>query len=149
MYRDKLYPPNAEDMLTMDEKETGKVEEVQTETSASISEAGSNFIAVGANTSSLNEVRRFYKKVSVEPKYAMCNHRILVYRHRDEEGKIHQGYNDDGEHGAGRKLLEYLTRNNYVNVGIVVTRWYGGKHIGPKRFNLMEDALSQVVAKLK
>ncbi|KAJ8307584.1 hypothetical protein KUTeg_014865 [Tegillarca granosa] len=133
MYRDKLYPQNAKDVLLMDEKETEKVEEVQTETSACISEAGSNFIAVGANTSSLNEVRRFYKKVSIEPKYAKCNHCILVYRHRDEEAKIHQGYNDDGEHGAGRKLLEYLTRNNNVNVGIVVTRWYGGKHIGTKK----------------
>ena len=41
---------------------------------------------------------------------------------------------DDGESGASDKLLFLLQRAQAMNVVVVVTRWFGGIHLGPDRF---------------
>ena len=38
--------------------------------------------------------------------------------------------NDDGESGAGQIILKMLERDGLEDHIIVVTRWYGGKHLG-------------------
>ena len=38
--------------------------------------------------------------------------------------------NDDGEAGAGLVILRMLEREDLRNEIVVVTRWYGGKHLG-------------------
>ncbi len=42
--------------------------------------------------------------------------------------------NDDGEAGAGAVILKMLERAGLVDHIIVVTRWYGGVHLGGDRF---------------
>ncbi len=42
--------------------------------------------------------------------------------------------NDDGEGGAGQIILQMLEREGLTDHVIVVTRWYGGKHLGGDRF---------------
>lgn len=43
-------------------------------------------------------------------------------------------FQDDGEGGAGAKLLNLLDLMKAKNVVVIVTRWYGGIHLGPDRF---------------
>lgn len=56
--------------------------------------------------------------------------------------------NDDGEDGAGSKLAYLLDIRKETNILIVVSRWFGGIHLGPKRFahivNVARELLSQV-----
>lgn len=47
---------------------------------------------------------------------------------------IQQGFKDNGEKGAGAKLLEHLVNQNVMNKLVIVTRWYGGNPIGSLRF---------------
>lgn len=47
---------------------------------------------------------------------------------------------DDGEHGAGSKLASLLDLLGAANVVVVVTRWYGGVHLGPDRFKHIANA---------
>lgn len=42
--------------------------------------------------------------------------------------------NDDGEAGAGAVILKMLEREAVANRIVVVTRWYGGVHLGGDRF---------------
>jgi putative IMPACT (imprinted ancient) family translation regulator len=42
--------------------------------------------------------------------------------------------NDDGEDGAGIQLSQLLQLRKEMNVLVVVTRWFGGIHLGSKRF---------------
>ncbi|KAJ8321499.1 hypothetical protein KUTeg_000949 [Tegillarca granosa] len=51
----------------------------------------------------------------------------------------HQGYDDDGEFGAGSKLLKLLKDNKHDNVLVVVSR-YAGDKLGPQRFNHLTTA---------
>jgi len=41
---------------------------------------------------------------------------------------------DDGEAGAGAVILKMLEREGLTDHIIVVTRWYGGVHLGGDRF---------------
>ena len=42
--------------------------------------------------------------------------------------------NDDGEAGAGAVILKMLEREGVADRIVVVTRWYGGVHLGGDRF---------------
>ena len=42
--------------------------------------------------------------------------------------------NDDGEAGAGAVILKMLEREGVSDRIVVVTRWYGGVHLGGDRF---------------
>lgn len=54
---------------------------------------------------------------------------------------IQQGFNDNGEKGAGSKMLEQvLIQNNIMNVLLIATRWYGGNPIGSLRFRHITQA---------
>ncbi|KAJ8301220.1 hypothetical protein KUTeg_020207 [Tegillarca granosa] len=109
---------------------------------------GNHFIAEGGKSVSIAQVRNIYKKVASNPVHASANHRILVYRTKDNNGKTHEGYSDDGEHGAGRKLLKVMQDQGLNNCTFVIVRRFGGRHLGPKRFNIMEDVMLQVAGKI-
>ena len=52
---------------------------------------------------------------------------------------------DSGEHGAGQKLLNYMEESDLENRAIFVARYYEGKHIGPKRFELIVNAAKSAI----
>ena len=41
---------------------------------------------------------------------------------------------DDGEKGSGAKLAALLEMSDTMDCIVVVSRWYGGIHLGPARF---------------
>ena len=97
--------------------------------------------AARINTSS--EVKPTILKSYADNKLAAsATHTIYAYRIR-EKGKMRENYADDGEIGAGRHLLNLLQSKGMDNIMVVVSRWYGGKKIGPDRF----DAIKQVAQK--
>lgn len=49
-------------------------------------------------------------------------------------------HDEDGEHGAGMKLAQLLVSMKAIDVVVVVTRWYGGVHLGPDRFRIINNA---------
>lgn len=91
---------------------------------------GSEIFATCVKASSVEEVQDLYRKVCVDPYSAMADHCILIYRFVDSAGKIHESFLDDGEHGAGRRVLQYMKTNQINNVGVVITRWCGLRHLG-------------------
>jgi hypothetical protein len=56
-------------------------------------------------------------------------------------------HEDDGEDGAGSKLSHLLYVLKEEGVVVVVSRWFGGIQLGPKRFvhiaNVARDLLAQ------
>lgn len=49
---------------------------------------------------------------------------------------------DDGESGAGMVILRMLERGGLEGHVIIVTRWYGGKHLGGDRFRHVQTCVS-------
>jgi len=53
---------------------------------------------------------------------------------------LHQDNNDDGETAAGSRLAHLLSILEINNVLVIVTRWFGGIHLGPDRFKHINHA---------
>lgn len=49
---------------------------------------------------------------------------------------------DDGEAGAGMVILRMLEREGLFDHLIIVTRWYGGKHLGGDRFRHVQTCVN-------
>lgn len=52
----------------------------------------------------------------------------------EKDNQIIQGFKDNGEKGAGMRILETLVKHNAINLLVIVTRWYGGNPIGSSRY---------------
>ena len=76
-----------------------------------------------------------------------ATHNILAYRvsRNDASKTFYQDHDDDGETAAGGRLLRLLVLADARDVVVVVSRWYGGIHLGPARFHVInacaKDAL--------
>ena len=101
-----------------------------------ISDRGSRYAVSGGPCRSEQDAKRFLDDLKTRKKFAKATHNswgLLTDR-----GPIKD---DDGESGAGMVILRMLERENLRNTIVVVTRWYGGKHLGGDRFRHVQNAV--------
>lgn len=98
-------------------------------------------------------VRRAVNKlIDGSSKIQRATHNMFAYRfieNIDEDRKILKHDNDDdGEDGAGSRLAQLLEMRKENGILVLVSRWYGGIHLGPKRFahitNVARDLLVEL-----
>jgi hypothetical protein len=104
-----------------------------------LTEDGSTFMGHSAKVERKTDVSAVMSKILEDRSLAGATHNIYAYRILNEDGDITEGFRDDGEHGAGYKLLEFLKNKEAEDVMVVATRWYGNRHMGPKRFKCIEQ----------
>ena len=83
------------------------------------------------------DVDGFLKTLKRAKKYAKATHNTWAVVFSDGTPLK----NDDGEGGAGQIILQMLEREGLKDHVIVVTRWYGGKHLGGDRFRHVQDCV--------
>lgn len=108
------------------------------------SELGSSFQSHKANINDTAQVIPTLHQLYCNHSVAKATHNVYAYR-IESNGKLVENSCDDGEHGAGRKLLNLLRELDAKNQLIVVTRWYGGQHMGPKRFNCILESARKIL----
>jgi len=101
-----------------------------------ISDRGSKYAVSGGDCATADVARAFVKSLCRNKKFARATHNTWGLILPDAPLK-----NDDGESGAGMIILRMLEREALHNHIIVVTRWYGGKHLGGDRFRHVQDAV--------
>jgi len=101
-----------------------------------ISDRGSKYAVSGAPCCSLEEAKSFIKALCRKKKFAKATHNSWAFLHADGPVK-----NDDGESGAGMVIVRMLEREGLRDHIVVVTRWYGGKHLGGDRFRHVQSAV--------
>ena len=96
---------------------------------AEIVEKKSKFIANLFYIENIEEAEKIVKET--RKKYFDARHNCIAYR-VIEDGQIIERFSDDGEPSgtAGAPMLNILQKNGYVNVLIVVTRYFGGILLG-------------------
>ncbi|KXT14099.1 hypothetical protein AC579_798 [Pseudocercospora musae] len=113
-----------------------------------LTEKKSVFVARAAPVSSVDEAKAYLAHLlATDKKVAKATHNITAWRVRGEGGVQYQDCDDDGETAAGGRLLHLLELMNSWNVMVVVTRWYGGIHLGPDRFRLINQCGRDAVVK--
>ena len=112
---------------------------------------------------SVEEADAFAAYLKRDPKVARASHNVLAFRKRlpapsargavrddknesdadrtnDSSVSFACDHDDDGEHGAGKGLSHLLRVTESEDVCVVVTRWFGGVHLGPRRFQCINNA---------
>ncbi|KPV76850.1 uncharacterized protein RHOBADRAFT_51836 [Rhodotorula graminis WP1] len=98
------------------------------------------FVGHAAKVNSLEEVDAVMDSLLSNSKIARATHNISAYQFTTEGGTRHADNDDDGESAAGSRLAHLLTLLDVSSVMVVVTRWYGGVHLGPDRFKDINQA---------
>ena len=101
-----------------------------------INDRGSRYAVSGRVCRSEAEARAFVKTLCKRKKFARATHHSWALMTDGEAVKA-----DDGEAGAGMVILRMLEREGLQDHVVVVTRWYGGKHLGGDRFRHVQDAV--------
>lgn len=109
-----------------------------------LTDRGSKYAVCGGAISSKADADKFIKELCRKKKYAKATHNTWGAILRDNNNGNSNDLpikNDDGESGAGMIILRMLEREKLYNHIIVVTRWYGGKHLGGDRFRRVQDSV--------
>ncbi|KAG6011353.1 hypothetical protein E4U43_008368 [Claviceps pusilla] len=130
----KEMPDEAEEEAEEEEEEE-EYEPAQWTLSEVVIENKSTFVARVARVASPEEARRHVADLLArEKKVRGATHNITAWRIRTGEGLQFQDCDDDGEAAAGGRLLHLLQVMDVWGVVVVVSRWFGGVKLGPRRF---------------
>lgn len=108
---------------------------------------GSTFIAFVRKVKSEDEAFEKLSLLKCERKISKANHNMTAWRIQNEDNTRVQDCDDDGETAAGGRLLHLLTIMDVWNVIVVVSRWFGGTHIGPDRFKHINSTAREAIVK--
>ena len=86
-----------------------------------------------SDATSVEDIAPSLQVMFMDTRVARATHNTYAYRVLSD-GKITEHYEDDGEWDAGRRILKILQNKSLVNKLVVVSRWFGGPNLGPKRF---------------
>ncbi len=103
---------------------------------------GSRYAVSGGPVQGRAGVDAFLATLKKQKKYAKATHNSWAVVLTDG-GPVK---NDDGEAGAGAVILRMLERAELTDHLVVVTRWYGGVHLGGDRFAHVVTAVRAYLA---
>lgn len=104
-------------------------------------ELKSTFVARCAKVSSPAQAARYVRHLlATDKRVRGATHNMTAWRIRGENGASFQDCDDDGETAAGGRLLHLMQLMDLWDTMVIVTRWYGGQKLGPRRFALINQA---------
>ena len=103
-----------------------------------VTDRGSKYAVSGGPAQSRTDVDEFLKALKKNKRFAKATHNTWAVLLSD--GGPLKG--DDGEGGAGMVILNMLEHDQLNDHVIVVTRWYGGVHLGGDRFRRVKDCVN-------
>ena len=103
------------------------------------------FVGYSAEFHDVADVCAAYVKIARLHPEAL--HIACAYRLPGVDFLTLRGYEDDGEHGAGRVLFDVLEKSDIFHRAIFVVCFYGNKHIGPTRFHLTQQTAQSATSK--
>ncbi|KAL1837660.1 hypothetical protein VTJ49DRAFT_3536 [Mycothermus thermophilus] len=108
--------------------------------SAVFSESKSVFVARCAPVTSPSQATSYLAHLlATDKRVRAATHNITAWRIRGPNGTSFQDCDDDGETAAGGRLLHLMQLMDLWDTMVVVTRWYGGVKLGPRRFALINQ----------
>lgn len=80
-----------------------------------------------------------------------ATHNIIAYRlcSTKDPSDLQEGFDDDGEHAAGGRLLLLMQKMKVYNRVAIVTRYFGGIPLGPARFKHINDCAQEIILEAK
>ena len=110
-----------------------------------VSDRGSKYAVTAGQVTNDADIKNFLKRLKKPKKFAKATHNTWAARLSDGT----EIKNDDGEGGAGMIILQMLAREGMEDAIGVVTRWYGGTHLGGDRFRHVKTSVQHLFDALR
>lgn len=101
-----------------------------------LSDRGSKYAVAGGIARNRPEAEALIKQLKRKKKFAKATHNSWALLLPGEPVKA-----DDGEAGAGMVILRMLERAGLESHVVIVTRWFGGTHLGGDRFRHVQSCV--------
>ncbi|KAH6655288.1 RWD repeat domain-containing protein [Truncatella angustata] len=111
-------------------------------------ELKSTFLARCAPVTSTTQAEAYVQHLlATDKKARVATHNMTAWRIRGPNGATFQDCDDDGETAAGSRLLHLMQLMDLWDVMVIVSRWYGGHKLGPRRFALINQTARDAFVK--
>ncbi|GAO46029.1 UPF0029-domain-containing protein [Saitoella complicata NRRL Y-17804] len=110
-----------------------------------ITDRKSVFIGHATQVHTQQEAKTALADLLHDKKIARATHNMVAWRIVTESGSVIQDNDDDGETAAGSRMAHLLELTSVQNVIVVVSRWYGGIHLGADRFKHINAAAREAL----
>ena len=138
LYRKKIMPPTPKQLIEIDPDDMEEIFKLKLFKGKPQYKDNSTFMGYCTDVDTLDEVNRLYIKLKlIQP---AARHIVCAYWVDHPEKCYSMDFQDDGEPGAGRVLLDILTSNNLKGKVIFVARKFGGIKMGADRFVCYSNA---------
>lgn len=102
-----------------------------------LTDRGSKYAVTGSEAKNKADALAILKQLKLSKKFARATYNTWALLSSSEGGIK----NDDGEAGAGVVILRMLEREKLFDHVVIVTRWFGGTHLGGDRFRRVQDCV--------
>lgn len=109
-----------------------------------LTDRGSKYAVSGGHAASREDALALVKELKRNKKFAKATHNTWAVLLPDGPLK-----SDDGEAGAGMVIVRMLERAGLTNHVIIVTRWFGGTHLGGDRFRRVQDCVTHYLDQME
>lgn len=123
---------------------TSRSLEMQVKHTTVTTNEGSHFQGHAVEVTSTDDVIPAIQALCKDHGVAGSSHVMYAYRIGNENRYV-SNYEDDGEWGGGREIMRTLDSEQCFNKLIAVTRWQGGRNLGPNRFQYIRDTAKQAI----
>lgn len=148
-YEKSVKAPSARDLIEPNEKLFDKAEELDIVKGGRKIQEQSKFYSFAVAVQDFEDVQAALLQTRM--KFADATHVSCAFRLPGANTPFNQDYVDDGEFGCGRTMLKVLREEKYMNMAVFIVRYYGGKHLGPARYDtfreLAKDAIRALMSK--
>ena len=145
IYKKIVRPPTPKQLVDVSVDELERILNMEVTRGLQVTHKNSKFVGYTTQIDSLTKIKELYKRMKlVQPgaRHIVC---AYILDQQNLEQFFTQDYQDDGEPGAGRALLDFLRVNDLKNRVIFVARKYGGVKMGVDRFECYLQAAKNAV----
>lgn len=116
-------------------------------TSQPISLKSSTFVGRATHITDPSQRKNLIQSLlNSNPSLKTATHNAWAYRISSPTGRIREESFDDGETGCGDLMLRVMREANAVDTLVVMSRWFGGIFLGPDRWRLMRNVVTNALS---
>ena len=141
-YAKQAPTPSMGELLIMSREQRQLVQNIKLVTMRERKELGNTFIGYATRAYDIREVREAYQHLKL--KHPDATHIVVAHSFADPRPEL-TDYSDDGEVGAGRRMVDLLLQNNTTEIAVYIVRYHSGRNLGPRRFELILELTQECI----
>ena len=143
VYQKLVETPSPKQLIQIKPDELDRILKLPMTRGPVVTKEKSAFVAYVVNVSTIAQIQDYYIKIKIAQPNA--RHVVCSYNIDNKCEFMANDYQDDGEPGAGRVLLDFMRVNHLQKKAIFVARRFGGVKMGVERFQCYLEAARQAV----